>query len=88
VPRDVLIRFRRDVGTPADGALLAGEPAYDTTSGRPRLLIGDPIIPAPIVLADPALVADLQARVRQLEQALRELQFISFTGQPTFIIPP
>lgn len=88
MPRLALIRFRRDAGTPANGALALAEPGFDSTPARPRLLIGDGTAGPPLVLADPAYIAQLEARIRLLEQALRELQFIAFTGPPTYEIPP
>jgi hypothetical protein len=87
VPRDKLIRLRRDVGTPANGALFAGEPAFDMTPAAERLLIGDPAGNA-LVLADPARIAALEARVRLLERAVRDLQFTAWVGLPTNEIPP
>jgi len=62
------------------------EPAVDMTPGAPRLYVG--ISGATVVLADPVYIASLEARIRLLEQALRELQFIAHTGVPTFVIPP
>jgi hypothetical protein len=81
------IVLRQGTGTPANGALRTSEPAFDTTPARPRLVIGD-ANGAALVLADPVYIAQLEARIRLLEQALRELQFIAWTGTPTFIIPP
>jgi hypothetical protein len=88
MPRRHLIQFRRDAGTPGNGALALAEPGFDMTPARPRLLIGDGTAGPPLVLADPAYIAALEARIRLLEQALRELQFIAHTGEPTFVIPP
>lgn len=88
MPRQQTIRFRRDNGTPANGALLAGEPALDTTPARERLLVGDQA-GNPLVLIDTAVIAALEARVRLLEQALRELQFTTWrSSEVQFPIPP
>jgi hypothetical protein len=57
------------------------------TPARPRLIIGD-AGGAALVMADPAYIAALEARVRQLEIALRALQFTAWTGDPPVIIPP
>ena len=80
------VRLRKGTGTPGAGVLSDAEPAVDMTPGAPRLYVG--IAGATVVLADPAYIASLEARIRLLEQALRELQFIAHTGVPTFIIPP
>ena len=80
------VRLRKGAGTPAPGLLADGEPAVDMTPGAPRLYVG--ISGATVVLADPVYIASLEARIRLLEQALRELQFIAHTGVPTFVIPP
>jgi hypothetical protein len=81
------IVLRVGTGTPANGVLRTSEPAFDNDLARPRLMIGD-ANGVTRVLADPVYIEQLEARIRLLEQALRELQFIAWTGTPTFIIPP
>lgn len=78
------IRLRRGNGAPA--VLADGEPALDMTVATPRLFAG--VNGSPVVLADPAYIAALEARIRLLEQALRELQYTAWTGFPTYPMPP
>lgn len=79
------IVLRKGNGVP--GVTLAdAEPAVDMTPATPRLYVG--INGAPVLLADPAYIAALEARIAQLELALRELQFTAWTGQPTYVITP
>jgi hypothetical protein len=56
------------------------------TAARPRLYAG--VAGAPRLLADPAAIDALEARVRLLEQAVRDLQFLAWVGLPNHEIPP
>jgi hypothetical protein len=81
------ILFRRGTGPPS--ALAEGEPGLDLTAAAPKLYAG--VGGAPVLLADPALVASLAVRVAALETALREVQFKSWLNAPLTpgtIIPP
>jgi hypothetical protein len=78
------IQLRRGTGPPT--ALSDGEPAIDMTPATPRLYAG--VAGAPRLLADPAAIEALEARVRLLERAVRDLQFTAWVGLPTNEIPP
>lgn len=68
------IKLRRGTlpGVPAAGVLADGEPALDVTVGAPKLCVG--LAGQTVVLADPAHVATLEARIVALEAALVPLR--------------
>lgn len=83
------ILLRRGSTAPITAFAAVGEPGLVTDPARPQLIAQIAAPPAPpVVLADPVYIAELEARIRLLEQALRELQFTAWTGMPTYPIPP
>jgi len=84
-----LVVLRKGTGPPAL-PLADAEPAIDLTPGAPKLFagVGGGTV---ALLADHAYVLALEARVRTLEIAVRELQFVGWHSAPLSpgtIIPP
>jgi hypothetical protein len=82
------VLLRKGTGPPPNTSLVEGEPAIDMTPTTPRLWVG--IGGGPVLIADPAYIAALEARIVQLEAAVRELQFKSWRSVsllPGNIIP-
>lgn len=73
------VLLRRGASVHANGAIADFEPGLVTTPAAPKLVVG--LGGQTVVLADPAYVAALEARIAALEQVVRELQFVSWPSK-------
>jgi hypothetical protein len=80
------VLLRKGAGPPGAGALANGEPCLDMTPATgapgvgPKLYAG--VGGVPVLIADPAYIAMLEARIALLEAAVRELQFRTWVSTP------